>query len=68
MTDKTTIVQALKECEEKEPDINDDVEALQAQLAAQEHLFQVLNFMTLKPHLFSLLSSLFWGLRTFHRS
>ena len=33
--------QALKEKEEKGPDINEDVEALQAQLAAQEHLFQV---------------------------
>ena len=48
MTVETTIVQALKECEEKEPDINDDVEALQAQLAAQEHLFQVSHFMTYK--------------------
>ena len=62
----TIIIQALKECEEKEPAINDDVEALQAQLAAQEHLFQVLHFMTLKPHLFALLSTLSWGLATFH--
>ena len=38
-----TVIQALKECEEKEPGMNEDIEALQAQLAAQEHLFQVLN-------------------------
>ncbi|KAL5251547.1 hypothetical protein ACHWQZ_G017051 [Mnemiopsis leidyi] len=35
--------QALKECEEKEPGMNEDIEALQAQLAAQEHLFQTEN-------------------------